>query len=290
VPVAALMDGLRAAAAFLLPWEFSPTLALLCAVMVLLYARGLARGARANVGRRIAFFSGWGLIYFVMQTHYDYLSQHMFFIHRIQHLVLHHLGPFLVVLSLPLAVLARGLPGGQTQAWVAQVWQSRPVRWVYRLFQNAVVAPILFVGLIAFWLTPSIHFPAMLNAQLYQVMNWSMLIDGFLFWALMLDPRSRAEGALVSFGPRIFIMLGAVIPQILIGAYISLSGRDLYDVYAVCGRVWNIDPIADQIFGGLTTWIPASMMHLIGALILISRWMHADRGVSRPAALPATGE
>ncbi len=50
------------------------------------------------------------LIYAVVQTHYDYLSQHMFFFHRLQHLVLHHLGPFLIALGVPGAALWAGMP------------------------------------------------------------------------------------------------------------------------------------------------------------------------------------
>lgn len=280
------MSVLHEILTFLLPWEFSPAAFGLCLGAMALYGRGLARtpaGAIPHAARRIAFFIGWALIYFVMQTRYDYLSQHMFFIHRLQHLVLHHLGPFLIVLSRPLAVLARGLPGAFANRRLRPAWNLPAVRFAYRLVQNPVVAPVLFVGLIYFWLTPSIHFDAMLSARYYAVMNWSMLVDGFLFWTLVLDPRSRREGALTGFGLRIFILLLAIPPQIAIGAYITLSPRDLFDVYQVCGRAWEISPHTDQVLGGIVTWIPASMMHVVGALILIGRWMHSDEGPSRRA-------
>jgi putative membrane protein len=275
------MGDLTAALDFLLPWEFSPAALILCAGAMLLYARGLRRmraAERPGLGRRLAFFAGWALVYFVMQTRWDYLSQHMFFIHRLQHLVLHHLGPFLVVLALPLPVLARGLPDGMLERVVRPFWRSPAVRCVYRVLQNWLVAPVLFVGLIFFWLTPSIHFDAMLSAPLYLVMNWSMLLDGLLFWALMLDPRSRREGALIGFGPRIFLLLAAALPQIYLGADIGLATHELYSVYSVCGRAWPINPIEDQSLGGLITWIPAAMMHLLGVLVLLGRWMHSDQG------------
>ena len=288
------MAALSATLAFLLPWEFSPEALLLCAGAVWLYARGLARlpnAERPGIARRIAYFTGWALVYFVMQTHWDYLSQHMFYIHRIQHLVLHHLGPFLIVLAQPLPVLARGLPGGAAERVMRPFWRNPVTRIVYRLFQNWLVAPVLFVGLIYLWLTPSIHFDAMLSLRLYLVMNWSMLLDGLLFWALMLDPRTRAEGALIGFGPRMFLLLACIPPQIYIGAHIGLSTHELYNVYSVCGRAWPLDPLTDQNLGGLITWIPASMMHVVGVLVLLGRWMHSDQGPDsgdRPAApLPA---
>lgn len=264
---------------FLAPWEFSPAAVALCVGAVVFYARGLLRseaGERPAVGRSLAFFGGWLLIYFVMQTHVDYLSQHVFFVHRLQHLVLHHLGPFLIALSQPLAVLGRGLPRGVVRRVIVPLWRNPLTQFVYRMLQNAVVAPLLFVGLIYLWLTPSIHFDAMLSARYYAVMNWSMLLDGFLFWSLLLDPRTREEGARVSLGARIWMALLCIPPQILIGAYIAMSSRDLFDVYAVCGRAWAIAPRTDQLLGGIVTWIPASMMHGVAAVILIARWMRAD--------------
>ena len=253
----------------------------------LAYARGLARtpsAKRPPAGRSIAFFSGCALVYFVTQTHYDYLAQHMFFIHRLQHLVLHHLGPFLVALSLPLATLGRGMPAAALRV-LRRFWHHRATRFALGLVQNAFVAPVLFVGLIFFWLTPPIHFVAMLSARWYAVMNWSMLVDGLLFWSLVLDPRAKDEGAWVGFGARVWMLVLAMPPQIVLGAYIALGGRNLFDVYAVCGRAWDMSAATDQTIGGLITWIPAAMMHVIGALIVISRWMHADRGPS-PGAVP----
>ncbi|HEX4927193.1 MAG TPA: cytochrome c oxidase assembly protein [Burkholderiales bacterium] len=256
---------------FLLPWEFSPAAFALCVGAVAWYAHRIATlpaAQRPGFGRRASFVAGWAAIYFVMQTHFDYLSQHMFFIHRIQHLALHHLGPFLVALALPLPMPAplRGLA------------RMKIARLAWRALQNWAVAPILFVGLIYLWLTPSIHFDAMLSAPLYRLMNWSMLLDGLLFWGLMLDPRPRRDGALIGFGLRIWLVLLAIPPQIAIGSYIALSQHDLFDVYAVCGRAWGIAAMDDQAIGGIVTWIPAAMMHVVAALILISRWMRFDQG------------
>ena len=274
------MQGLFAAAAFLAPWEISPSAMLLTGGALAIYWHGLRRipaDARPSLSRRIAFITGVLLMYFVMQTRFDYLSQHMFFVHRLQHLVLHHLGPFLIALSEPLATLARGLPPRVSSGIVPRFWRLPAIRFSYRILQNAFVAPVLFVGLVWFWLTSRIHFYAMLSGPLYWVMNWSMLIDGLLFWILILDPRTRQQGALLGFGPRILLVLAAMVPQILIGAHITFAEQDLYDVYDVCGRAWDIEPLQDQRTGGVITWIPAAMMHAIAAVILVGRWARADK-------------
>ncbi|MCE8016374.1 cytochrome c oxidase assembly protein [Halomonas sp. MCCC 1A17488] len=263
------------------PWEFSLSWSAACLLAAGLYLRGLQRHRRQAAGtwRALAYLLGVGAIYAVTQTHFDYLSQYMFFIHRAQHLVLHHAAPFLIALAAPLPVLAAGMPN-RLRHLPGRAAAARLLRPIYRLLQHPAVAPLLFVGLIYFWLIPEVHFDAMLSRQRYQVMNWSMLLDGLLFWWLVLDPRTPRQGGL-GYGMRILALLLVIPPQILLGAYLTFSENVLFDVYAVCGRAWPIAPLTDQQLGGLITWIPASMMSVAGVLIVI-RAILSGKGDARP--------
>jgi len=265
--------------AFFIPWEFSWLVQLTVWASLLLYWNGL-RNSRAGqlpgTAAVLAFVIGVVLMYVVTQTHFDYWSQYMFFIHRGQHLVLHHLAPFLIALSMPAPVLARGIPR-PVRAWFARrrrlgaLWVT-----VYRWLQQPAIACILFVGLIAFWLTPEIHFDAMLSRTLYWVMNWSMALDGLLFWWLMFE---RGRGGItprLGYGTRALLLFAVMVPQIIIGASITFADSNWFEVYAVCGRAWPLDPMTDQQLGGLITWIPAAMMSVVGALVIIRFWIHDD--------------
>ena len=268
---------------YLLPWQFSPTVFVTCAVVVTLYVRGLVafRRAGAPVGfwRGFTFFLGVALNYAVLQTYYDFLSQHMFWIHRFQHLVLHHLGPVLIILAASGPVLRAGIPAGLArQPMIA--WIRRPAQLFFRFIQHPLLAPILFVGLIFFWLTPAIHFTAMIDTRRYLLMNWSMLADGLLFWWLMLAPRQSQGCAAIGYGARLIILSIVAIPQILLGAYITLHQTPLYDIYAICGRAWAISPIDDQQIGGLLTWIPAAMMSLVGILTVLYHILHDPEAIA----------
>jgi len=258
---------------WLSPWEFSPTITLFFALVTLLYIRGLQATAGCGEGvslvRVATFFVGMILCYGVMHTQYDYYAQYMFFMHRIQHLVLHHLGPFLIALSLPVGILKRGIPELAKRP-IAQAAQFPPLRFSYRVLQFPPLAAFLFVGLIFFWLTPDIHFAAMLNRTLYHVMNWSMFLDGLLFWWLIFNPAVSHGLITLSYGWRIVILLVIMVPQIILGAYITLSESILFDVYEVCGRAWPLDPMTDQIVGGIVTWIPPAMMSAVGVLIMLA--------------------
>ncbi|HQU16267.1 MAG: hypothetical protein B7Z66_00135 [Chromatiales bacterium 21-64-14] len=263
------------------PWEFSPTVLVTCLLAAGLFLRGLRRcrreGKSISPWRTLSFFTGLILIYGVLQSYFDYVSQHMFWVHRLQHLILHHLGPFLVMLAVPHEVIGRGIPDRLRESVLLPIWYSRPVHGTYRFLQRPWVAAFLFVGLIYLWLTPAIHLYVMLSAWLYKLMNWSMAVDGLLFWWLVVDPRSPQEHGTPSYTTRIVMLWLVMLPQIILGAFISLSGHDLYNVYSICGRVWPISPMTDQDIGGLITWIPAAMMSVLGILVVLRLWTRADR-------------
>jgi len=266
--------------AFFVPWEFSLPVQISVWAALVLYWNGLRNSApeeRPPTGAVLAFVTGVALMYLVTQTLLDYWSQYMFFVHRAQHLVLHHLAPFLIALAMPAPVLARGLPA-PVRAWFVRRERLRAI-WVrsYRALQQPFVACVLFVGLIAFWLTPDIHFDAMLSSTLYWLMNWSMALDGLLFWWLMFERGSGGITPRLGYGTRVLLLAAVMVPQIIIGASITFADRVWFDVYAVCGRAWPLDPLTDQHLGGLITWIPAAMMSVVGALVVLRFWIHSDR-------------
>ena len=267
---------------FLLPYEFAPLVWLACGIPLLIYVAGLRR-RRASAGfwKPLSFLVGLGLMFMVSQTQFDYYAQYMFFMHRLQHLVLHHLGPFLIALSAPAVILAAGLP-----SWARNLTDHAPWFWaglkrLYLILQQPIIAAVLFVGLIYFWLIPDIHFDAMLSRNLYWIMNWSMAIDGLLFWWLMLENRRGAVTPKLGYGFRMVLLGIIMVPQIIIGAWMALSRRELFDVYSVCGRAWPLDPMTDQQIGGLITWIPAAMMSVLGAVVVLRFWLH-DREAREP--------
>jgi putative membrane protein len=250
------------------PWEFSWTQFLAALLALFWYARGVALtvpAERPALWRQGAFGAGVLLLYAVLLTHFEYMAQHMFFLNRAQHLVMHHLGPFLIALSWPGTPLLRGMPAG-----LRRLLESRAVGRVMRVVQQPVLAGLLFVGLIYLWLIPAVHFRAMIDPQLYTVMNWSMVIDGLLFWSLTLDPRP-APAARTSYAIRMIVTVLVMFPQILLGASITFSTTNLYPYYDLCGRLYpTIGAILDQHLGGTILWIPSAMMSSVAFMVILT--------------------
>lgn len=253
---------------FWMPWEFSWVEYLSASLSLYWYGRGLALtppAERPVLWRRILFVLGVVSIYAVLETHFEYMAEHMFFLNRIQHIVMHHLGPFLIALGFAGGTMWRGLP-----SWLRRVLSHRAVTLLMRVLQQPVVAAFLFVGLIYFWLYPPIHFRAMIDPNLFALMNWSMVVDGILFWCLILDPRPWPE-ARTGYGTRLLLSFLVMLPQIVLGSYIAFARHDIYPFYNLCGRLYpSFDALRDQAWGGLIIWIPAAMMSVVGFLLVLN--------------------
>lgn len=249
------------------PWEFSPLEYLACALVTLWFFQGLARepvDERPARWRRIVFVGSIGALYAVLRTRYDYWAQHLFVLNRIQHVVMHHLGPFFIALAGVGPTVRRGMP-----RWARRVVDSRAVAAAMRAVQQPALAAVLFVGSFFFWLIPPVHFRAMIDDRLYQLMNWSMVVDGILFWSLVVDFRPRPP-ARISFGARLAVVVGAMIPQGVLGLLLALWPRDLYSYYALCGRLLpSMSAITDQHLGGIVIWLPPELLSMALVLMLV---------------------
>jgi putative membrane protein len=220
-------------------------------------------------------------MYIVSHTQVDYYAEHEFFLHQLQSLVLHSLGPFFIVLSNPKDALSAGFPmEGKRLLRMLSGW--KPLHWLVKVLFHPVVVVLVFVGLSIFWLLPSIHFIAMLDWRVYRLMNWSMVLNGLMFWSVVLNSHS-----LWSPGSRIAMMLVVVPPQILIGALIFFTPHDLYPIYNLCGRAFiGMSTVTDQQIGGLILWMHGAMMSVIGILIVIHKELRQQErvpGVTPPA-------
>ena len=241
---------------FWMPWEFSWPAFLATALSLAWYVTGLRRlpeTRRPAWWRSTSFVLGVLSFYIVLQTHIDYYAQHMFFAHRWAHFVLHHAGAFLIAMGAAGPAIRTGMPG-----FLKPVVDWKPLRRAIDVMQHPAVAPLLFVGLLYFWLIPQIHTRVMLDRNLYDVMNWTMAINGVCFWSLILDHRPKPP-ARISNGMRAILIMVIELPQMVLGAILSLSNTDYYPVYEICGRIMPMTALNDQHYGGLIIWLPGTL-------------------------------
>jgi len=226
---------------------------------------------RVNRIRQWLFWGGMVLLYLSLHTMLDYYAERMFFMHRIQHLFLHHLGPLVVMAAYPGQVMRAGLP----LTWrhgLQRFNQTGLGRGLIAVLTNPIIVPALFIFLVIVWLIPSVQFYSMLDWRLYRLMNWSVVITGFMYWNLILDRRVCPPSAM-SPGGRVLSPIVTMAPQMVAGAIIAFTERDLYPLFDLCGRAIAMEAQTDQMIGGLTMWIPAAMTEVIGLMVALRTLM-----------------
>jgi len=249
-----------------MPWEFSWPVYLGTVLSLVWFARGWRRVApaeRPSAWRAASFVAGILSLYIVLQTHIDYWAQHMFFVHRAAHFVLHHAGASMVAMGMSGSVLRAGMPRE-----LLPLLDAKPVRRTVDVLQHPAVAPFLFVGLLYFWLWPAIHTRVMLDVNLYNVMNWTMTINGIMFWSLVLDSRPKPPARLSHLMRGAMIMI-IELPQMVLGAILSLSTKDFYPVYEICGRILAMTALNDQHYGGLIIWLPGTLTSFAAMIVVL---------------------
>ena len=238
------------------------------------------------------------MLYLSMHTHVDYYAERVFFIHRAQHLVLHHLAPLVIMLSYPGQVMRAGMSHGMRKR-LDQFNQTAFGQALIYWLTHKLFIPALFVFLVIIWLFPTIQFYSMLNVKIYRFMNWSVVVSGLLYWNLIVDRRPyyppvitaktvlgrwwqkrtlAGSPAVMSPLERVLSPVFTMVPQIVAGAYITFTSTDLYPLFEICGRAIPISAVQDQGWGGLIMWVPAGAVETFGILVAAMTWwrLHAQ--------------
>ncbi|KKN80168.1 hypothetical protein LCGC14_0332500 [marine sediment metagenome] len=79
-----------------------------------------------SVIRHVLFMMGMLTLFLSLQSPIDPMGERLFLAHQIQHLILHMIGPMLVVLARPQGALVAGLPKRVRRRVAAPLMKSGP--------------------------------------------------------------------------------------------------------------------------------------------------------------------
>jgi putative membrane protein len=282
-------------------WEFTPDVVTATVLAGIVYAAGVIRRHAFDdieLWRHAAFVAGVAAVFLALESPIDYAAEHAFFMHQVQHFLLHMLAPMLIALSAPQATLTSGLPSILRRKGLAPSVSNLLVKRVFALLANPGVITALYIATLYVWQYPPYHDAALLSEPIHYVMHMTMLAAGILFWWRVFDFRAPPAG--LGYGQRLMMLWVVILSNIVLGSYTTFKGEVLYPAYDTVGRIYDMRPLTDEMLGGLIIWIPSSMMCLAGLLIVIHMWgRHETRldekgRVSWPAnsaalAYPTTG-
>jgi len=275
-------------------WNPNPLPTLLLFVAAYLYVTGLGRWQRpshpVNSWQRISFFSGLLAIFLALQSPLDALSQHMLSFHQIQHFLLRMVAPLLLLLGAPLTPMLRGLPSWALMGVVKPVVKNHWARGAYDRLTNPVLTTVLFLGFLGFWQVPGPHNLALRNTLIHELMHFTMLGSGLLFYWLVIDPKPHRSR--LHYGLRVLYLGLIIIPNTFLGAAITFARQILYSGYADVEQPFNVSLLTDQQLGGMLLWVPGDMMSILAAGVVMIMWYEKEEGEGStgPGAVPSSND
>ena len=297
--IASAHQGIPPGQTPLTAWGFitNPIPSLLLLASLYFYINGLNNWPNpthpVNNWQKASFFAGIVVLFAALQSPVEPLAEHYFAIHQVQHILVRMVGPLLILLGAPLTPMLRGMPTWLRQGVIRRVVRTPIAHWIYWKITNPVFTIAAFLGLLFFWQIPGPHDLAVQNDYVHELMHATMLISGFLFWWIVVDPKPHRSR--LHYGLRVLYLGLIVLPNTLLGAAITFQERLIYSAYQELPRPWEgFSYLSDQRLGGLTLWVPGDMMCIIGAGIVMFMWyqreMEQNPNPPMPVPMETSGE
>ena len=268
-------------------WVFEPAVVVPALLVALVYGAGVIRrhalDDRMRVWRHVAFAAGLLIIFLALESPLDPMAEHSFSMHQVQHLLLRMFAPMLIVLAAPQAMLISGLPSGLRRGALAPVLGNAMLQRIFGFLVHPVVVTLLFIAALYVWQLPRYHDAALLDDTIHDTMHVTMFAAGLLFWWRIFDTRPAPAG--LPYGTRLMMLWIAILAQIALGAYTTLKSDLLYPAYDVVGRLFDMQPLADEALGGFVIWVPSAMMCLAAAIYVIHMWGSHETRLDEKRAL-----
>lgn len=265
-------------------WPLTPGITLATLLAAYIYIAGQRHSANsANSDhqglRHFAFFGGLAALFLALQSPIEPISDHLFVVHQVEHMLLRTVAPMLLMVGAPQAALIRGLPNWMRR-YVVSPLLSRPAIRALAFLGHPAVATMLFVGTTYFWMIPRYHDLAILDEPIHYLWHTTLLLSGLIFFWRVFDSRPYPRGT--SLGVRLFMFWCASVGNILLGSYLSFKHQVLYHAYGDVGRMWGLSPLDDETCGGLIMWVMGGMMFGATAVLMVYRWaLEEDSRVAR---------
>lgn len=253
-----------------LHWHNEPMLLLTILAAVWLYAlmsgplrQRLAPGTPYPWLRAVAFYCGIASGYLAVGSPIDQLGEDFLFsVHMVQHMILIYITP---------PLLLWGMPHWMVDA----VLRHKAVNICLKPILNPVFGLLCFNFFMVFWHVPELYEAALRSRLIHVIEHWTMFVPAvFMWWPILSQSRVIPS---ISYGGRIIYVFLLMIAQFPVFAFLTFSGEVLYPTYEFAPRIIDIDPLEDQILGGVIMKIGNMIFSLSVIATSFYYWYMADQ-------------
>jgi cytochrome c oxidase assembly factor CtaG len=264
---------------FDLKWAWDPAL-ILFVVLGVLYYRGLKafRGPLpVKPWQIVLFYLGVTTVIIALLPPIDPLSDQLFFMHMVQHLMVTNIGVPLMMFGVPFFICIRGLSPGVRRRVYFPIVRSKPLRWLFNLLSRPLVSLFLFQAAYWFWHVPYYYNLALLNDAWHLLEHATFAWVSILLWRNIIDPHPMKSP--ISMPVRMLYVMGLMAANVILSAFLSFSDTVWY---AYAGRPipewwkpWN--NLDDQRLGGLLMWVPGEFIDFFVVSMIFIIWTSRER-------------
>ena len=236
-------------------WTFSPGVLIGAALVLYVYVRRWLAVRRSGSPRAPAEAPVWRLCSFVASvllamgaliSPIDSLSDQLFFVHMIQHMLLLDISPILGIL-------------GFTKVILRPVTRSvRDLEHKAGPLAHPAFAVVLSIVVIWAWHIPAAYDEAASHPLVHVCEHSSFVIAGSLYWWHLLSP-IRARLRLGGLGPVVYM----AVTKLFVGALgmgLAFAPSALYPFYEHHAAIWGLSARDDQSIAGLIMALEQSIV------------------------------
>jgi putative membrane protein len=269
-----------------LGWNWDPLILASLALALACYLAGLLR-IPSNVRpklfgelRCLSFITGIATLFIVLISPLDGLDDQLFSAHMAQHMVLMMVAPPLLVFGRPALAWLWMFPL-RARIAIGRIWVKTGLRHCLHRIGTPAVIWILCSLALWFWHLPRPFAWSLKSEPVHALEHICFFGTSLMFWSLVLEPLAKRR---IDYGISIIFVVTFGLQMGLMGALLTFAGHPLYAAYLQTTEQWGLSPLEDQQLGGLSMWIPASLIHLTTLGVLVAAWMRQDEYRSIAAA------
>ncbi len=261
-------------------WSIDPPL-VLCVDLAILYwigARRTVTPARKHTAQRwrdACFYLGLFVLAIALASPIEPLSEQLFWVHMIQHVLLLAVAAPLIVLARPWIRLWRCLPLDARRRLARDLSHGRrtaPLRALSQTLGRPVPSFVAFSVVLLAWHIPALFDATLRSGGLHALEHSLFFATALMFWKQVI-PSPPLHCRLVA-AQRVVYAIGGMIVSWVLAVVLALAPHTLYPYYAhLPSRPDGISALADQQLAAGVMWVPGSITFLIVVFVYVHRWL-----------------
>jgi cytochrome c oxidase assembly factor CtaG len=122
------------------------------------------------------------------------------------------------------------------------------------------------------WHSAALYGAALDSQPLHVAEHLTFVVTAWLFWRVVISARL---GERVPAGLGVLLVFGMAMQSVFLSVLLTFAESAWYPGYATTTAAWGLTHLGDQQLAGVIMWVPAGLIYLGVALMLMATWLRS---------------